>query len=226
MVKAVIFDIGGVLVKNDEALLEAIFLALKENGLTPTGRDEVFKVFGQSNLINVETAVKLCYSGNQFEEMVEKCFSTFTSIFPLKVVSSFQKFPGNREALEKLAAANIKMGVFTGLNRVEAEVSLDCVGLKDFFTAIVTVDDVKNTRPDPEGLLAVSARLDCKLDECIYVGDTVADIQMAKNAKVPIVCVKTGVQSNELLEKYNPEYFVDNLTDMLKQTKIIEEAQG
>jgi len=59
-------------------------------------------------------------------------------------------------------------------------------------------------------------RLGYTKEECIYVGDTVADIQMAKNANMKVVCVKTGIQNNDLLLKESPDYFVDNLHHVVK----------
>lgn len=220
MIKAIIFDIGGVLVKNDQALLEAIFLSLRRNGLDPQDRETVFNAFGQSNYINVETAVKTCYSGNDFSGTVNKCFETFKTIFPLEVASCFEIFPYNLDVLNQLKNKGFKLAVFSGLNRLEAEVSLDSVGIKGFFDAIVTVDDVEHTRPNPEGLQRAADKLGCDMQDCVYVGDTVADIQMAKNAGVPIVCVKTGVQTNDLLASETPDYFVENLGEMLTVLKL------
>jgi HAD superfamily hydrolase (TIGR01509 family) len=216
MVRAFVFDIGGVLVKNDEALLGAIFLALEENGLHPTDRETTFRAFGHSNYLNVETAVRTCYNGPDVANMVQRCFKTFQTIFPFKVASSFEIFPGNLEVLTHLKAKGFRLGVFSGLNRIEAEASLDALKIKGFFPVIVTLDEVKRTRPDPGGLLLAVEKLGCVPKECIYVGDTVADIQMARNAGVPIVCVKTGVQNNALLAAEAPDYFVENFDEMLK----------
>jgi phosphoglycolate phosphatase-like HAD superfamily hydrolase len=47
------------------------------------------------------------------------------------------------------------------------------------------------------------------------VGDTVADIQMARNAGVPIVCVNTGIQERSLLAAENPDYFVKNSREIM-----------
>lgn len=216
MLTTFIFDIGGVLVKNDEALLDAIFLSLKRNGLNPTDRETTFRAFGQSNRINVETAVRTCYSESDIDEVIDRCFHTFEKIFPSEVLSGFSLFPGNRDVLELLQKKRLKLGVFTGLNRIEGHASLDAVGIKDFFSVIVTFDDVAKPRPDPAGVLKAVELLQAKPSECIYVGDTVADIRMARNAKIKCVCVKTGVQSNNLLAAENPDYFVEDLTEMVE----------
>ena len=53
MINTIIFDIGGVLVKTDETIVDAVFSALKKNGLNPTDREIVYKAFGRSNRFNV-----------------------------------------------------------------------------------------------------------------------------------------------------------------------------
>lgn len=215
MIKAFIFDIGGVLVKNDEAIMDAIAIALQENGIKLKNREEIFHVFGRSNYINVKTAVEISYSGKNTREKIDSCFESFENIFPKKVLGRFELMPHVLETLKKLKNTGVRLAVFTGLNKNEAKHSLKYFGIMDFFEFVITIDNVKKPRPDPEAILKAIKKMDVKKDECIYVGDTIADIQMAKNSGIRIVCVKTGVQYNKILEKENPDYFVEDLSEML-----------
>jgi|SaaInlLV_10m_DNA_2_1039722.scaffolds.fasta_scaffold27237_2 HAD superfamily hydrolase (TIGR01549 family) len=216
MIKAFIFDIGGTLVKTDDSVLNAIELALKENGLELANKEKVISVLGTSMYMCVKTAVETSYSGQDIDKKIEHCYKSMKNIFPKKVISHFKIFQGVLKGLQQLKNSGIKLALFTGFDKDELNFFLHELKLSEFFDVAVTIDDVKKPRPCPEGLLLEIEELGVKKEECIYVGDTVADIQMAKNAKVNIVCVKTGAQNNELLEKEKPNYFVEDISEMIK----------
>lgn len=215
MIKAFIFDIGGTLVKTDKALLDAADRALKENDLVINDRSAVIHSFGRSTRYIVETAVKSSYIGNDLNSNVENCRKSFKRIFPTEVVTDFTLFPSVLGALQLLKNKRCKLVIFTGFSREETVFILERLKLKDYFDFSITRDDVKKVRPDPEALILSTKKLGYDINECIYVGDTIADIQMAKNAGMKVVCVKTGIQDNNMLEKEAPDFFVENLQEMV-----------
>ncbi len=223
-VKAIIFDIGGTLVKTDDAIIEAVHLALKENNLKIKDDKIITDAFGKSIHHIVKTAVEASYSckdSKDKSDKLEKCYNSLKQIFPKKVIDKFKLFPKVKEILQLLKEKGIKMGIFTGFNSEEAEFFLQKMGIRKFFDAVVTLDHVKNPRPDPEGLLTEAKELGAEKEECIYVGDAVPDIHMAKNAGIKVVCVKTGVQENSMLEAEEPEYFVEDIDEMVRILKLI-----
>ena len=219
-VRAVIFDVGGTLVKTDEAIVEAIAKALAENDLELADRQVVFNAFGKNSYTNVRAAVQSACESSDIEKKTEDCFRSFEGIFPGSVLSSLNALPDVAEVLETLKQKAYKLGVVTGFTKKEAIAVLQQTKLIEFFEVIVTSDAVSEKRPHPDGLVQAAKGLGVALSECLYVGDTVADIQMAKNAKVPIACVKTGVQNNELLANEDPEHFLDNMSELLNFVEI------
>lgn len=217
MIKAFIFDVGGTLVKTDEAIFHAIGLALKENGVVLKDRKKVIHALGKNTYIIVKTAVEISYSGKDVKEKGNICFESFKKIFPKHVITHFKLFPHVKETLELFKKRGIKLAVFTGFDRTEAKFLLEKMHLSKYFDFVVTVEDVEEPRPHPDALILAAKRLEIKVGECIYVGDTVVDIQMAKNAKMKVVCVKTGIQDNKILEKEKPDYFVKDFSEMMEQ---------
>ena len=218
MIKAFIFDIGGTLVKTDEAILDALEQSLNKNGLTLVDKGKVILTFGTSMPLIVRTAVELSYSGDDIESMIKKCYNSYCSIFPKKVASDFRVFPTVTNALHFLKNKAIKLAIVTGMIKEEAGFILGKVNLLQYFDAITARDEVISSRPNPEALFLAMQRLGLEKDackDCIYVGDTVVDIQMAQNAKMRAVCVKTELQDNKLLENEKPDYFVDSFSEMI-----------
>ena len=81
--------------------------------------------------------------------------------------------------LERLAGA-FRLAVFTGRLRDEAFLTLDRFAAARLFDPVIGQDNVKNTKPAPDGLLAIAAASPGA--EIWYVGDTVDDARSARAA--------------------------------------------
>lgn len=218
MIKAVIFDVGGTLVKTDEAILEALRLALAENGVVFTNQREVVNVFGQGQMKNVRTAVLGSYIGEDVDTKVACCFTSFQRLFPSFVMEKFVVIEHVLFGLDELRRRGMKLAVLTGFDRVETAFFLERMGLQQYFDLVLSAEDIVKHRPDPQGLLIALDRLALSRDEVIYVGDAMVDIQFARNAGVGIICVKTGAQDNDLLLKEKPDYLVNDFREMVVDT--------
>ncbi len=76
MIKAIIFDIGGTLVRTDNAIISSIEIALREEGIVLKDREIVINGPGRSNQVNVKNAVTSSYSGADLQKKVEDCFES------------------------------------------------------------------------------------------------------------------------------------------------------
>jgi HAD superfamily phosphatase len=87
-------------------------------------------------------------------------------------------------ALEKLSQ-EFRFAVFTGRPKSEAELTLKRFATGLVFDPIIGMDEVRNHKPHPEGLLQlVVANPGC---QTFYVGDTVDDARAARAAEVPFI---------------------------------------
>jgi len=125
------------------------------------------------------------------------------SAVPYEVVKAqFQKFywgsknrPGN-VAKEKWLVTHKRLGrwaeraelaLFTGRTRHELNHTLKGTDAKRIFRRAVTMDDVKNGKPDPEGLKLLLNGLPPR--DALYLGDNIDDALSAKRARVPFLGV-------------------------------------
>jgi len=102
-----------------------------------------------------------------------------------------EKWLLNRGALRRLAK-KAELGIFTGRVWKELNYTLDACKTREYFRRIMTSDDVKKPKPDPEGLLAIlNGR---PTESALYVGDNVDDALAAQSAKVPFLGIlpRTG----------------------------------
>jgi HAD superfamily hydrolase (TIGR01548 family) len=91
------------------------------------------------------------------------------------------------EAKIRDLARRAELGIFTGRTREELEYTLSRSGCAGYFRRVVTVEDVKLPKPDPEGLLEILNGRDPA--DALYVGDNVDDALAARAAAVRFVGV-------------------------------------
>jgi HAD superfamily hydrolase (TIGR01548 family) len=88
--------------------------------------------------------------------------------------------------LRKLAR-RAELAIFTGRTRQELVPTLTRFGVRDYFQRVVTTDDVRRSKPDPEGLLRIlEGRHPAS---AVYLGDNVDDALAARAAGVPFLGV-------------------------------------
>lgn len=134
------------------------------------------------------------------------------------------EFTGVRETLGKLHVAGIKMGIVTSKVRITSEMGLRLCGLYDYFDTIVTVEDVKWPKPDPEGIRKALKELDSDAEGSVMVGDSHYDIEAAHNAGIPAVAVAWSLKGIPYLQQYSPTYIIQDIKELLKITGVEEKS--
>ena len=90
--------------------------------------------------------------------------------------------------------AQITSAIVTGRPRKEAEQGVEQLNIKP--THIISADDVKQQKPDPEGLLSIMRKN--RIKRTWFCGDTVDDMQAGTQAGC--VCVGIGAKTPEAIE--------------------------
>jgi HAD superfamily hydrolase (TIGR01509 family) len=99
--------------------------------------------------------------------------------------------PGAREFLDRLAAAGVPMVIGSSTHRLNIETSLEILGLRGHFRALVTAEDVRHGKPDPEVFLKAAAALGKPPSDCVVFEDAPVGIEAARAGGMPVVGVTT-----------------------------------
>ncbi|MDH4266397.1 MAG: HAD-IA family hydrolase, partial [Deltaproteobacteria bacterium] len=75
---------------------------------------------------------------------------------------------------------------------------------------------VPQNKPHPEMLFFAMEKMGLKKDVTVFVGDSVIDIQTAKNAEMKVYAVPTGNTAREDLEKAQPTALLTGFLDLVK----------
>ncbi len=116
-------------------------------------------------------------------------------------------FPGIRDALDALEAAGVLLGVATGKSRRGLDAVLEHHGLTSRFVTLQTAD-IGPGKPHPEMVLRALAETGAAAADTVVIGDTVYDIQMARNARVASVGVSWGYHAVAELEEAGADRIV------------------
>jgi beta-phosphoglucomutase len=195
--KAVLFDFNGVIINDEkihQQLIEEILIA--EN-LRFNPRDYREVCLGRSD--------RACLT-----ELLERrgrilSESSITQLMRRKAqayqqqLESLKKLPiysGLEDLIYQLRVAQVPMGIVSGALRSEVELVLERSNLEQHFSTIVSGDDIKVSKPEPDGYLLAVEKLNQQFPElraqasdCLAIEDTPAGIEAAKRAGMQVVGV-------------------------------------
>ena len=210
MIKLIITDIGGVLVKTDEAIIKCIEKVFHDNNIALGSKQDLLSAFGVSIFDYVKN-----YLPKEHKDKAKFCYNEFKKIYPSKAIHLMKVYPKIDETLFNLKDKGIKIAVLSCMIKNEVKTNLSLLKFNDF-DIIFSLEDYGHKRPLPNGLNMIMKKLNVLPSETIYIGDTINDIKMAKNAKVTSVAVKTGAQDNKKLEHEKPDHLLNNFSEINK----------
>ena len=131
--------------------------------------------------------------------------------------------PGARELLAWLSDASIPWAIATSGRMETARPNLAALGLDPDATPVVTRDQVKHAKPDPDLFLAAADRLGAPIGTAVVVGDSVWDMLAAVRCRALGVGLLSGGYGADELQKSGAIRVYDDPADMLRH---IDEVGG
>jgi beta-phosphoglucomutase family hydrolase len=122
-----------------------------------------------------------------------------------------EPLPGVREFLQALKDHGVPCVIGSSTHRENVTTTLEVLGLEDFFTSIVTAEDVKRGKPDPEVFLTAATRIDVAPADAIVFEDALVGIAAAKAAGMRVVAVATTEPKDKLA---HADWIVDRLDEL------------
>ncbi len=100
-----------------------------------------------------------------------------------RMSGSIRPLPGARELLAWLTNAGLPWAIATSGRMETASVNLAALGVDPAQTPVVTRDQVKYAKPDPDLFLAAAARLNAPIERAVVVGDSIWDMLAAARCR-------------------------------------------
>ena len=203
----IVTDLGGTMVKTDDAIIEAVQRAAAELGIPAGYTEPVYDVFGTSIWEYVHA-----YLPEGHKDRTDKCHERFWELFPHAVLDRITPFEGTEEALVELKWRGVRLAVLSGLKIESIQEILATFRFHDW-------DAVRSSMPlkaaadsRAEGIRLLVKESGAAPERTIYIGDTDHDVRQAKKAGVVSAVVQTGGQAVKHLDKIqaeNPTHLLD-----------------
>lgn len=183
MLEAIIFDMDGVLVDSEYTYFQS-----KSQILSEAGHE-------------VEDSYHFQFMGTTSDYMWEKMKQEF--YLPLSVAEYIQQMTALRQAMIKrdgirviphvqefvkgLSQAGLKLAVASSSSLAEIKVNLAEIGLSEYFSEVVSTEEVEHSKPAPDVYLAAAERIGIMPENCLGIEDTKNGTGAVRNAGM--VCV-------------------------------------
>lgn len=152
------------------------------------------------------------YSKSIVREDVVEAFKYIDLFSKGKLSEIVRPLPGVELLLKALKANEIKVAIATTDLTERAQLAMKSIGFEKYFDLIVGADRVQNAKPSPDLVHYTCEKLKINLKQSVVVGDSMADLKMAENAKCRFIGVKTGLYTPNFLEQ--SLCLVDDLNDV------------
>ena len=129
--------------------------------------------------------------------------------------ASLRVLPGAQELLDTLATRGVPHAIATSGRPQTAKHALKLLKLHDELP-VVTRDDVRFAKPDPDLFLAAGRRLRVPMSRCVIVGDSVWDLLAARRAVALSVGLLSGGYGREELERAGAYRVYQDPADLLQ----------
>ncbi len=214
MLKAVIFDMDGLMIDSERVTYEGYVKECDKYGYT---MDLAF--YRQVLGLPLKPVYQMFYNhfGNDFpmDEIIKDVHQYMADLFKEKGVPIKK---GLVELLEYLKEHGYKTMVATSSNRDRVDVILKDSGIEKYFDDSICGDEIAKGKPHPDVFLKACEKLGVLPEEALVLEDSEAGIQAAYDGHIKVICVPDMKYPRQEYQK-KTYAIVDSLEDV---TQIIK----
>ncbi|MDR0934822.1 MAG: HAD family hydrolase [Erysipelotrichaceae bacterium] len=209
--KLVLFDLDGTLINTDEMIVsvfEKLYKKFRDGKMTP--KNDIYYFSGPPLIDTVK---------KEFPDLDPYfMMSEYAKIAPTVYADTVTLYDDAIDVINKIKLLGIKIGVVTNKGKTSALFALKHFNISNLFDIVITLDDVKNGKPDKEGMLLAMKELNIENPkEVLYVGDNKVDYISADNAGIDSALVVWGPRV--LDNNINPTVKISSYKELLDYVK-------
>lgn len=185
------------------------FYALEQLGYGTKRTEEIKKTIGLS-LERTHSEL----TGRLDSDEAEQFSAFFKEKADDVMVDHTQLYEGIIDILRELKENGFQLGIVTTKFRYRIEQIANKFEVADYIDFIVGAEDVREVKPNPEGLLLMAEYMHLDGDDMLYVGDSFVDAQTAERAGIEFAGVLTGTTAREDFKAYQSVLIGENIQDI------------
>ncbi len=211
----ILIDVDGTLVDSVPDLAYCVDEMMTVLGREPHGEVRVRDWVGNGVERLVRRALVGALRGEPDEADFERAYPIFLELYAENTSRRSCLYPGVREGLDRLKAANYRLGCVTNKAARFTEPLLKDLGIYDDFSIVISGDTLTKKKPDPAPLLHAAKLLGCQPADAMMIGDSVSDVAAARAAGFQIVCMSYGYNHGVDIREAAPDAVIDTLTEIM-----------
>jgi len=207
MIKAIFWDNDGILVDTEKLYYKASKLTFAKIGIDLTDQ-----MYAEYFLRNSHGTWHLAKNLGHSDTTISELRNERNNLYSKLLESEIEIIKGAEEVLNRLYG-KYKMGIVTSSRKDHFELIHRQTGFLKYFDFVVTSEDVKNTKPDPEPYLKALEISGMKKDECIVVEDSERGLRSAIAAGLKCYIIPTSLTLNS--DFSGAEKILNNIKEIL-----------
>jgi HAD superfamily hydrolase (TIGR01549 family) len=214
-IEAVIFDLDGTLAhfnldfKALRSEVRTYLISIRVPVSVLEVNESIFEMLKKAEIFIKNTSK----SPDAFDEVRTRALA-IAEKYEMEAATTTSLQTGAVETLKELQKMKLKMGLCTTSSEKASSYILQRFKIDGFFKVVVSREKVKYVKPHTEQFELALKTLGIHAKSALIVGDSVVDMQSAKEIKVIAVGLTTGLSTTEQLMSNGANYIVTSLTDL------------
>ena len=199
----IIFDWDGTLSDSVGLITDLMIQSFLLHNVSPPSRMEVADILG----IKLSEAFKILLKEKD-QNVSELIFNSYIELYN-QSSNKVKLFDGVELGIKELHRYGYKIAIATGGGRNYLDSCLAQTSIKDFINVTKTSDDCFS-KPHPQMCNEILNELIIEPEKGIVIGDSIHDLQMAKNAGISSLAVTYGAHKQDSLSLYDALDYMDD----------------
>ena len=200
-----LFDIDGTLLDSAHDICSAIQQVLEPHGANPTF--EFLRGYVGKHLLETFGDVIPTAPREDLDAMIQ----SYRTIYLGRGHCLTRVYPGVAEGLSALGGLK---STATTKGSVTTRAVLEQFGLVRHFDHVQGTDNGLPYKPAPDVIFAALAALNARPEDCLFVGDSAADMEAGRRAGVATCAVTYGYGDHAEMRKFEPNYWISDLREL------------
>ncbi len=206
--RTLVFDLDGTLVESAVDLMEARNLGFAGEGIAPAPVEAARRLLGKGGRALIKRGFALA-ERTLDDEKLEILFAKFLAHYNAHIADHTVFYPGVVAFLDRCRALGWPLAVCTNKLEASSKLLLGKLGALDRFGFVCGQDTFGVGKPDPRPLVETIRAVGGEVSRAVMIGDSSTDIETARAAGVPIVCVDFGY-SDPPVASFGPDRLISH----------------
>ncbi len=216
LVKAVVFDLDNTLVRSHIDYVRLKSAVLKE--LATAGVPDRLIDADESvvdNFVRGKAYLEAHSGPSRLLELNARLDRALTEI-EMERVDQVREVEGALALVDSLKSKGLKVGILTRGSRSYATTVLSRIGFDGQIMHLVCRDDypMEEAKPNRLAMSRIASKLDCRPEECLFIGDHPMDLECAKASGATFIGVLTGSTSREGWSETGCAAVIESVADL------------